>query len=324
MTEMQAIAITTPGGPDALELTTLPRPVPGPGEVLIRVAAAGVNRPDILQRKGFYPPPPGASPLPGLEVAGTVEALGPAAVGEVGQRVMALIPGGGYAEYVVVHYRHILPIPSGLSFEKAAALPETAYTVWTNVFEDGALSKGETILVHGATSGIGTMTLSLGHAFGAKVLGTAGSEEKCRVAERLGFFTCYNYREEDWSKLICDEGGVDVVLDMVGGDYVARNLACLRQGGRHISIAFQSGMEGVVSIPMIMQKRLIITGSTLRARDDEEKARLTDQIRQHVLPKIASGEVAPVIDRTFALKDAAAAHQHMENGDHHGKIVLIV
>ncbi|WP_370339318.1 NAD(P)H-quinone oxidoreductase [Parvularcula marina] len=320
---MRAVHIEKPGGPEVLKLIDRPVPEPGPGEVLLKVAAAGVNRPDVLQRKGVYPPPPGASDLPGLEVAGVIEKLGPGAVGQVGAHAMALIAGGGYAEYAVVHHRHLLTLPEEMPFERAAALPETIYTVWTNVFEDGRLKEGETLFVHGATSGIGTMALSMAKAFGATVYGTAGSDEKCRAAETLGFVKCFNYRNEEWAKLMTAEGGADVVLDMVGGDYVAKDMTLLKPQGRHVSIAFQAGMEAKIPIPILMQKRLTLTGSTLRARDIEEKARLTDQIRQHVMPKIVSGEIAAVFDRAFPLEEAATAHRRMEAGEHIGKIVLL-
>ena len=319
---MRAIEITEPGGADVLSLTNRPAPSPGQGEVLIKVAAAGINRPDILQRKGFYPPPEGASDLPGLEVSGTIEALGPGAVGEVGSRVMALLPGGGYAEYAVADYRHVLIIPDELSFTDAAALPETLYTVFTNVIEDGRLAEGERLFVHGATSGIGTMAAKLAAHVGATVYGTAGSAAKCREAKALGYQKCFNYREDDWVQQMREAGGADVVLDMIGGDYVARNLQLLNENGRHVSIAFQGGMEATIAIPQLMQKHLTLTGSTLRRRPPGEKARLTDEIRSRIMPAVESGDIRPVVDCTFPLENAAAAHRRMEDGAHVGKIVL--
>lgn len=319
---MRAIEISQPGDPDNLQLTERARPEPGQGEVLIKVEAAGVNRPDILQRKGLYPPPQGASDLPGLEVAGTIEALGPAAVGAVGSRVMALIPGGGYADYATADHRHVLPVPDEVDLIEAAALPETLYTVFTNVLEDGRLARDEILFVHGATSGIGTMAAMLARHVGARPFGTAGSAHKCREAEKLGYEACFNYREDDWTQEMREKGGADVILDMVGGDYVAKNLQVLKPRGRHVSIAFLRGAEATVSIPMVMQKRLTLTGSTLRARDGAEKARLTDEIRTRLLPAIENGSIRPVIDCTFPLEKAAEAHRRMEASEHVGKIVL--
>ncbi len=318
---MRAIEIKAPGGPEVLTLTQRPMPEPKPGEILIKVAAAGVNRPDMLQRMGHYPPPPGASDLPGLEVSGTVEDANGAAF-ETGQRVMALLPGGGYAEYAVVDARHVLPVPDSVSLEAAAGIPETLYTVWTNVFEAGALKSGERLLVHGATSGIGTMAASLATAFGATIYGTAGSDDKCTRAEELGFTKVWNYKSADWAAEMKEAGGVDVVLDMIGGDYVIKNVSLLRSGGRHVSIAFLGGMTGCFNVMEVMRGGLTLTGSTLRARDADEKARLTEALAHHVSPKLASGEVAPVVDRTFPLAEVADAHRLMESSTHVGKIVL--
>ncbi len=323
MTKMDAIEITQSGAPDVLKPARRDRPQPGEGELLIEVRAAGVNRPDVLQRKGLYPPPDGASDLPGLEVAGTVAALGPGAEGfREGDAVMALLPGGGYAGFAVCHARHVLPKPETVSFVEAAAFPETAYTVFANAFEAGGLRAGERLLVHGATSGIGTMAGRMARAFGAEPYGTAGSDAKCRAAEALGYARCLNYREEDWAKLLGEAGGVDVVLDMVGGDYVAKNVSLLREGGRHVSIAFLRGADAQFNVIEVMRKRLVLTGSTLRARPAEEKARLTGEIRRQLLPKLSEGLVTPVIHETFPLADAARAHRLMESSEHVGKIVL--
>ena len=312
-----------PGGPDVLRTVRRPKPVPGPGEVLIAVRAAGVNRPDLLQRQGLYPPPPGATDVPGLEVAGEIAALGDGADGvAVGDAVMALLPGGGYATHAVCDARHLLPKPAALSFEEAAGFPETAFTVWANAFEAGALTPGERLLVHGATSGIGTMAGRLASALGAEVFGTAGTDEKCAAAERTGYARCWNYREENWSEAARAAGGVDVVLDMVGGDYLERNVAALRDGGRHVSIAFLRGTQGTLDILAVMRRRLTLTGSTLRARSAAEKARLTGEVRRHVLPHLQAGRLTPVIDRVFPMDRASAAHAHLEAGDHVGKVIL--
>ncbi len=322
--KMLVMAIPTPGGPEALQCQEVLAPQPGPGEVLIKVAAAGINRPDILQRMGLYPPPAGASPLPGLEVAGQIASLGEGVhAWRVGDAVCALLPGGGYAEYACADQGSCLPIPKGWSMAEAAALPETFFTVWTNLFEDGALKKGERILIHGGTSGIGTTTILLAKAFGAQSFATAGSDEKCAFAEKLGASKAFNYNSEDWQQKIEALGGVDVVLDMVGGDYVLKNIACLREGGRHISIAFQKGRIGEVDIIAIMRKRLILTGSTLRNRPASEKARIARSLHEQVWPKIAENDgLRPVIDRTFPLKQAAEAHERLESGKVMGKLVL--
>ena len=322
---MKAIEIAEPGGPEALRLTERPTPRPKPGETLIRVAAAGVNRPDVLQRLGLYPPPAGASDLPGLEVAGTVAAIGDHVTDwKAGDQVCALLPGGGYAEYAVADAGSCLPIPAGLNLEAAAGLPETFFTVWANVFEDAGLEAGETLLVHGATSGIGVTAITLAKAFGAKVVATSGSEAKRQAALKLGADAAYHYEDEEWEKEITASGGADVVLDMAGGDFTRRNLACLKPNGRHVSIAFLRGAEATVNIFAIMQKRLRLSGSTMKARTHLEKARIAKALKENVWPLLENGEVKPVLDRVFPLAEAADAHRHMEARGHIGKIVLKV
>lgn len=320
--DMTGIAISAPGGPDVLTPETRPMPVPGPGEVLIRVAAAGVNRPDVLQRMGVYPPPDGASDLPGLEVAGEIVALGEGVPADMqGLAVCALLPGGGYASHAVADARLCLPVPAGLSMVEAAALPETVFTVWANVFEAGSLCAGENLLCHGGTSGIGMTAIAMAKAFGATVTITAGTEEKCNAARAAGADLALDYHQ-DWEKAVLAAGGADMVLDMVGGDYVPKNLNCLKPGGRHVSIAFLRGAVAEVSLLQIMQKQLVLTGSTLRARPAAEKARLASTIREKVWPLIEQGKIRPVIDSVFPLTDAAAAHARMEEGSHIGKIIL--
>ncbi|MEM9705650.1 MAG: NAD(P)H-quinone oxidoreductase [Pseudomonadota bacterium] len=322
---MRAVEITEPGGPEVLNLCERPIPKPGPSEVLIRVSAAGVNRPDVLQRMGLYPPPPGASDLPGLEVAGTIAAIGENVnTLNIGDAVCALLPGGGYAEYATADIGTCLPVPSGLTMAEAAALPETVFTVYANVFDDADLREGETLLVHGATSGIGVTAIAMARAFGADVIATAGTDEKVKSARDLGVKAAFNYKKDDWDTEIKEIGGVNVVLDMAGGDFLARNLETLNSGGRHVSIAFLRGNEASVNIFAIMKKQLNISGSTMKARSREEKSRLAAQISKKVWPLIESGDIKPVIDRTFALEDAAKAHKRMEAGAHVGKIVLAV
>jgi putative PIG3 family NAD(P)H quinone oxidoreductase len=296
----------------------------GDGEVLIEVAAAGVNRPDLLQRAGVYPPPPGASEALGLEVAGTVVEVG-SGVSRFGpgDRVMALVPGGGYATHTVADEGSVIGLPSSLGFEEAAAFPETAFTVWTNVFEGGALRKGERLFVHGATSGIGTMAASIAGAMGHEVFGTAGSTRKVTHAGKLGFTRVWNYKTEDWSAAMQAEGGCDVVLDMVGGDYVPKNLAMLREGGRHVSIAFLNGIEASISIVEIMRRRLTLTGSTLRARPVEEKSRLRAEVESRVLPLVAAGKIRPDIGLRVPMAEVESAHQAMQSGNLLGKAVLV-
>lgn len=305
-----------------------PRPVPGPGDVLIRVAAAGVNRPDVMQRSGKYPPPPGASDIPGLEVAGIVEGVGREVSGwQAGDRVCALVSGGGYAEYCVAPAPQCLPTPAGMTFVGAAALPETFFTVWTNVFERGRLIAGESALIHGGSSGIGTTAIQLARAFGARVFATAGSAEKCAACERLGAERAINYREADFVAAVRNLTaglGVDVILDMVGGDYVARNLDALAVDGRLVQIAMMAGAKAQISLVPVLQRRLTLTGSTLRPRSVAEKGAIARALREHVWPLLEAGEVAPVVFRTFPLRDAAAAHRLMESSEHIGKLVLEV
>ncbi len=325
---MTAIEISIPGGPEVLKPCQRPVPCPAPGEVLLKVAYAGVNRPDVVQRKGLYPPPPGASDLPGLEISGTVVAVGEGVdAGEIGSRQCALTSGGGYAEYCVAAFDQCLPVPATLGMAEAAALPETLMTVWHNVFERAYACEGESILIHGGTSGIGTMAIKLCKLFGLTVIVTCGSDEKCAAATRLGADHAINYRSADFVeevKAMTDRQGVHIVLDMVAGSYVARNLQCLREDGRHVTIAVQGGMVAEINMAQVMMRRLTLTGSTLRARSAEFKALLTQEIYATVWPMVAGGELRPEMDRTFPLNEAAAAHVHMESGDHVGKIVLQV
>lgn len=323
---MNAVEISEFGGPDGLKLTECTTPQPAHGEVLIRVAAAGVNRGDCVQRMGFYPAPPGASDLPGLEVSGTVAATGPGvSLWKEGDEVCALMAGGGYAEYAVVHEGSVLPRPEGVSLVEAAALPETVMTVWTNVFEDGQLRPGETLLIHGGSSGIGTTAIQLASTLGVKVIATAGSADKCKACEDLGAVRAINYREEDFVdvvKEVTDGKGADVILDMVGGDYVARNIEAAARQGRIVNIAYMSGSRVEVDLLPLMLKRLTLRGSTLRARDVAEKARLTSEVRMHVWPLIEAGRVKAVVDDTYPLADASKAHERMESSGHVGKILL--
>jgi putative PIG3 family NAD(P)H quinone oxidoreductase len=324
---MQAVEIAGPGGPEMLRLTDRPVPSPGPGEVLVRVAAAGVNRPDVLQRLGLYPPPPGASDIPGLEIAGQVVAAGDGAEQAIGGAVCALVAGGGYAEYCVAPAGTCLPVPETLSMREAAAMPETLFTVWVNLFERGFAADGDTVLVHGGSSGIGTMAIALGKLFGLKVIVTCGSDDKCARARDLGATLAINYNEQDFVDEVLratGEKGVAVVLDMVGGDYVARNLRCLADDGRHVSIAFQRGAEAQIAIPDIMRRRLTLTGSTLRARDANFKAMVADEIARTVWPYVEGNRLKPVIDSILPLAAAGVAHARMESGEHVGKIVLEV
>jgi putative PIG3 family NAD(P)H quinone oxidoreductase len=325
---MTAVEIRTPGGPEALVATTRPVPRPAEGEVLIRVAAAGINRPDVLQRMGLYPMPPGVTDIPGLEVAGTVAAVGPGVTGiAVGDAVCALLAGGGYAEWAVAPAPQVLPIPPGVSPVEAAGLPETVFTVWTNVFERGALKAGERFLVHGGTSGIGTTAIQLAAARGATVYATAGSDEKARACEALGAARGINYRTEDYVAVVKAETGgkgVDVVLDMVGGDYFARNLDCLAVEGRHVSIASLRGGKVELAIMAMMAKRLTITGSTLRPRSVAQKGAIAAAVRAEVWPLVEAGKVRTLVHATFPLAEAAKAHALMETSAHVGKIVLTV
>ncbi len=326
--EMRAVEISKPGGPDVLVPVTRPVPVPRADEILIRVAAAGVNRPDCLQRAGAYPPPPGASDLPGLEAAGEVVAIG-AGVDKwrVGDRVCALLAGGGYAEYAVTHQDHALPVPEGLSMTEAAALPETFFTVWTNVFDRGRLKAGEVFLVHGGSSGIGTTAIQLAKAFGARVFTTVGGADKAKVCEALGAEAAINYREADYVEVVkaATAGhGTDLILDMVGGEYIARNIKLSADQGRIVQIAFLTGPQVNLNFVPVMLKRLTITGSTLRPRSIEEKASIAASLHAKVWPLIVSGQVKPVMAQTFSLDHAAKAHALMESSDHIGKIVLTV
>jgi NADPH2:quinone reductase len=326
--EMTAIAISAPGGPEVLQPTVLPVPQPGPGEVLIRVAAAGVNRPDVLQRMGFYPPPPGASDLPGLEVAGTIVAVGAGGDAELlGQAVCALVAGGGYAEYCTAPVGSCLPVPKGFSMEEAAALPETVFTVWHNLFERGYVRDGETVLVHGGTSGIGTTAIGLCKLFDIKIIVTCGSADKCAAATALGADLAIDYSVEDYVEAVksfTGGKGVNVVLDMVGGDYLPRNLACLAEDGRHVTIAFQRGAKVEFDIADVMRRRLTLTGSTLRARSTDFKTLLADEIHRTLWPRLAEGGWKPAMDQAFPLAEASAAHARMQAGEHVGKIVLSV
>src|SRR6056297_1165957 len=322
---MQAVEITKAGGPEVLQPTTRPVPAPRAGEVVIRLAYAGVNRPDALQRAGMYAPPPTASDLPGLEGAGEIVALGEG-VGDwaIGDQVCALLPGGGYAEYVATPAAHCLPIPAGLGLREAACLPETFFTVWSNVFQRGGLKGGERFLVHGGSSGIGTTAIQLAREFGARVFTTAGSADKCRVCTDLGAERAINYREEDFVEVLKAEGGADLILGMVGGDYLPRNVKALADEGRLVQIAFLQGPKSELNFAQVMMRRLTITGSTLRPQSDQAKARIAEALRAHVWPLLASGQVAPVMDSEYELANAALAHAHMEKSTHIGKIVLKV
>ncbi len=322
---MQAVEITKPGGPEVLALTERPMPEPAHDQVVIKVAYAGVNRPDALQRAGLYNPPPGASDLPGLEAAGEITAIGTGVTHlSVGDQVCALLPGGGYAEYVATPAAHCLPVPDGLTLKRAACLPETFYTVWSNVFMRGGLQAGERFLVHGGSSGIGTTAIQLARAKGARVFTTAGSDEKCAACVDLGAEQAINYREADFVETMKAEGGADLILDMVGGPYIQRNLQALAEDGRLVQIAFLQGPKVELNLVQLMTRRLTMTGSTLRPQSDLAKARIADQLRDHVWPLLNAGKIAPVMDQEFALADAAAAHARMESSAHIGKIVLKV
>ncbi len=325
---MIAIDPEVAGGPEVLVPIERPVPQPGPGEVLIRVAAAGVNRPDLLQRAGNYPPPPGAPSIPGLEVAGTVAAIGEGVdPGLSAATVCALLAGGGYAEYALAPAGQCLPVPEGLSMAEAAALPETLFTVWTNLFERAYIQAGDTVLVHGGTSGIGTMAITLCALFGVEIIVTVGSDDKAQAALAHGATHAINYKTEDFVervKAITGGAGVAAVLDMVGGDYVSRNLKCLAEDGRHVSIAVQRGAEATIPIWQVMRRRLTLTGSTLRPRDAEFKTLVAEEIARLVWPFVVEGKLRPLMDRSFPLSQAAEAHRRMEAGDHVGKIVLTI
>ena len=316
---MRAVEISQPGGPEVLRIVERPMPVAGAGEVLIRVEAAGVNRPDVMQRQGRYPPPPGASDLPGLEVAGEIVSQG--------RRVCALVAGGGYAEFCAVPAVQCLPIPAGLEAIQAAAIPETFFTVWTNVFQRGQLKAGERILVHGGTSGIGTTAIQLARAFGATVYATAGTDEKCRVCVELGAEAAIKYRAEDFVGAIRDATsgrGVDVILDIVGGDYLARNIDCLAMHGRLVQVGLMGGASAHINLDPILRRRLTLTGSTLRPRTVEEKGALARELEAHVWPLLEAGTVRPLVMRTFPLEQASEAHRLLESGEVIGKLVLTV
>lgn len=323
--QSRVVKIAQHGGPEVLTPDMADTPTPAHGEVLIKVAYAGVNRPDALQRAGLYNPPAGASPLPGLECAGEVVALGAGVTNwAVGDQVCALLPGGGYAEYVVTPAAHCLPVPENMTLKQAACLPETFFTVWSNVFQRGGLQAGERFLVHGGSSGIGTTAIQLAKAFGARVFTTAGSDDKCAACVALGAEQAINYRDSDFVEVMRAAGGADVILDMVGGSYMQRNLKALADDGRLVQIAFLQGMKAELNMVQLMTRRLTMTGSTLRPQSDLAKARIAADLREKVWPLLAAGKVAPVMDQEFALDDAAAAHARMESSTHIGKIVLRV
>ncbi|WP_432201582.1 NAD(P)H-quinone oxidoreductase [Erythrobacter sp. W53] len=325
---MTAAGFDEPGGPEVLRAEQLDVPTPQAAQLLIEVAYAGVNRPDVIQRQGFYPPPPGASPIPGLEISGKVVAVGPDAPPEMlNRRVCALVTGGGYAQYCLAEAAHCLHVPDSLPMAEAAALPETLFTVWHNVFERGWAKDGETLLVHGGTSGIGTMAIMLAKAFNLTVITTCGSDAKCDAARGIGADLAINYKLQDFVdevRAFTKGAGVNIVLDMVSGDYVARNIDCLAEDGRHVTIAVLGGPKAEINMAKVMMKRISLTGSTLRARPDDFKAMLADEIHMHAWPLIEEGDIRPVMDEVFPLAEAAAAHARMEAGDHIGKIVLKV
>ena len=326
MTEMmRAVEISEPGGPEVLKVTERERPNAAPGQIVIKVAYAGVNRPDALQRAGAYAPPPGASDLPGLEASGEVVEVGQGVTEfAVGDQVCGLLPGGGYAEYVATPAAHCLPIPAGLDLKQAACLPETCFTVWSNVVTRGGLKAGERFLVHGGSSGIGTTAIQLATALGARVFTTAGSDAKCQACLELGAERAINYRDEDFVSVLKAEGGANLILDMVGGDYIARNIKTLANDGRLVQIAFLSGPKVELNFAQIMTRRLTVTGSTLRPQSDQAKAEIAQDLREAVWPLIEAGKLAPVMDSEFPLEEAAAAHARMESSGHIGKIVLKV
>jgi NADPH2:quinone reductase len=323
---MRVVTVQQFGGPEVFAIGEAPLPEPGPGEVLIRVAAAGINRADILQRQGHYPPPPGASPILGLEVSGNVIESGHGDTRwKTGDAVCALLPGGGYAEYCIANSGYCLPVPKSVPLVEAAALPEAVFTVWANLFTQPYLRAGESFLTHGGTSGIGTTAIQMAKAFGARVITTAGSAEKCQFCVSLGAERAFNYREEDWASAAMewsDSRGIDVILDMVGGNYFPKHLKLLAPRGRLIHIATQRGAEVTADLRLIMSKRLVVTGSTLRSRPVEEKTALRDQIEEHVWPLVESGVIHPIIDRIFPLEAVAAAHQRMQSSQHIGKLLL--
>jgi putative PIG3 family NAD(P)H quinone oxidoreductase len=318
----RGVRVDKPGGPDALALQPITLRAPTPGEVLIRVVAAGVNRPDVFQRKGLYPPPPGASDVLGLEVAGHVEAAGEDAGLAVGDAVCALVSGGGYADLVLADAGSVLPVPAGVDLVQAAGLPETVFTVWANVFEAGRLEPGQTLLVHGGASGIGTTAIQMAKAHGAKVIVTVGTPEKQALCLKLGADIAINYKTEDFRDLVLQAAGADVILDMVGGPYLQKNIGALKNGGRLVLIAFLQGPRAEVDFTEVMRRQLTITGSTMRPRPPEEKRRLRDAILEHVWPWVAAGAVRPVVDSVFPLDEVRKAHERMDSGAHAGKILL--
>lgn len=323
--EMRAIEISKPGGPEVLQPVSRPRPEAAHGQVVIKVAWAGVNRPDALQRAGLYNPPPMASDLPGLEASGTIVALGSGVSGwSVGDQVCALLPGGGYAEYVATPAAHCLPVPGGMGLKEAACLPETFFTVWSNVFVRGGLKGGERILIHGGSSGIGTTAIQLAHHFGARVFVTAGSDEKCQACRDLGAEVAINYHDADFVEVMKEQGGADLILDMVGGPYIQRNLNAMADDGRLVQIAFLQGPKVELNMVQLMTRRLTMTGSTLRPQSDLAKARIAQDLAEAVWPLLAAGRIGPVMDSEFALDKAADAHVRMESSGHIGKIVLEV
>jgi len=326
--EMKAVEIAAPGGPEQLRIAVRPVPKPGAREVLIRVAAAGVNRPDVMQRQGRYPPPAGASDIPGMEAAGEIVSLGAGVAGlAVGDQVTSLLSGGGYAEFAIAAAPLCLPVPKGLSLAEAAAVPETFFTVWDNLFTRGRCKSGDAVLIHGGTSGIGTTAIQLAKTLGARVYATAGSDDKARACERLGAVRGINYRTEDFVEVVLAATGgkgADVILDMIGGDYFDRNLKVAANEGRLVIIAMQGGARAEIKLNVLLTKRLTVAGSTLRARTVEEKAAVADAVHTNVWPLLSSGRVRPIIHATFPLAEAAAAHQLMESSNHIGKIVLTV
>ena len=322
---MRFISVTQPGGPGVLEISSGPTPVPREHEVLIQVEAAGINRPDILQREGKYPPPPGASPILGLEVAGKVAVAGPGSKWKAGDSVCALVPGGGYAEYCIAPDVQCLPVPAGLSIKEAAGIPEAYFTVWTNVFQRGRLQSGESILIHGGTSGIGTTAIQLAHALGSRVFATAGSREKCEACLRFGADGAINYKEVDFAseiRQLTSDRGVDVILDMVGAPYTVKNLDSLNTNGRLVQIAVQQGASPTINLAKIMMKRLTLTGSTLRPRSISEKGQIAVELQRNVWPLLETGKVKVVVDRTFPFEQVAEAHRYFESGRHIGKVIL--
>jgi NADPH2:quinone reductase len=322
---MLAMAIYQPGGPDVLQPVSVPVPVPGHGQIIIRLAYAGVNRPDALQRAGSYAPPPSASPLPGLEGSGTVVEVGPGVTRwKIGDKVCALLPGGGYAEYAACHEAHALPIPLGMSLRDAAGLPETCFTVWSNIVMRGGLRAGERFLVHGGSSGIGTTAIQIARALGARVFATAGTEKKCKACEDLGAERCFNYRDEDFLAEAKKIGGFDLILDMVGGSYLPKNIKALADDGRLVQIAFLQGAKVELNFAEVMMRRLTITGSTLRPQSDQAKARIATQVEAHIWPLIARGAFKVVVDSEYPLSEAPAAHWRLESSGHVGKILLKV